>query len=398
MFELQAALEAAQEQIRVLTAGRVADAALIADQARTIVDQARTISTQQATIAELTARSAPPVCAATIKEIFTAYEAIRKGEKSWVTIRNGLVPLVRRLGDLPAMQLTPKKWREHYQARLDEGNCWGRTPSTTTLASELGRAKTMLTWAATDDAGFLPHNPLRDAKRPKKKKPRKTWLPEPDIQRLIEAPKPTCDKGRAAVKAFVLVKADTGLRFNEVRLMRRDRIRRRGADHVVDIPTTKNEKPHVVGLTRRAYAALMALPRSARCPYFFVNPDTDDVYCETTLRGWFYDACDSSGVTALAVEGEKRVKPHDMRRSAATNAHARGASLLAIQDMLNHSDPGITAQYVQRNETNAVKMAQLMEAGAAAELREAMEQDRIGPKRSEPENKGHENFVVATGA
>jgi len=370
-------------QVAELVAMLRAKDAIIESQRTTIADQARTIAEQARTIGELTARAAPPIYTATIREIFDAYEALRKGEGSWITIRNGLRPLVRRLGDLPAVDLTPKKWREHYQARIAEGNCWGRTPSPTTLASELGRAKTMLTWAASEDAGFIPSNPLRDAKRPKKKPPRKTWLPEPDIQRLLTAPEPRCEKGRAAVAAFVLVKADTGLRFNEVRFLRRDRVRRRGNDRVADIPQTKNDKPHVVGLTHRCFEALEALPRSLKSPYYFTNPDTDDVYAETTLRGWFYEACDSSGVTKLAVDGEKLVRPHDMRRSAATNAHARGASLLDIQDMLNHSNPGITAQYVQRNERNAVKIARLMEAGAEQELREAMTERRVGPRRSE---------------
>lgn len=328
-------------------------------------------------------RLQPPAITATtvtLGELYVAYEVARHREHSWKNTKNKLAPLIRRHADLPAMQLTPRRWRAHHTARQSENTIWERPPSRGTLTEELSKAKSFLAWAASEDQGLIPHNPLRDAKGEKPAPPKKSWLPESEIQRLVSAPQPSSAKARAVIRAFVLTKGDTGLRFEELRKLRRDRVRRSGSegDRIADIPETKNRKSHVVGLTDRAFEALEALPHVLGSPYYFCNEDTGKLHGQTTLRMWFNEAVISSGVSMSAAEGE-RITPHTMRRSAATNAHARGASLLEVMDMLNHSDPGITAQYVRRNESNAIRIAKMMQAGA--------DRERKGPQRTTPPDK-----------
>lgn len=311
-----------------------------------------------------TTAAAPTV---TLKEIFDAYEKIRRKDHSWKWTSPRLEPLIRHLGSLPAMQLTPKKWASHVAIRLGEYLKVGenRMPSSGTIVQELIKAKALLNWACLEDQGLIPFNPLKNVRRPKGKPPRKTWLPEAEIQKLMDAPRPTAAHARMCVRALVAGKADTGLRLEEVRRLRRDRTRWRAADKrwVIDIPQTKNRKSHVVAVTQRFKDALDAIPEVLGSPYYLSNANTRRPYAASWLRTQFYEATESSGVDVLVAEGEKRIKLHDMRRSAASNAHVNGATLLEIQDMLNHSTPAITAQYVQRNENNAVKMARLMEKG-----------------------------------
>jgi integrase len=266
---------------------------------------------------------------------------------------------------------------------MDYGRSKGRPPAETTLNIELGCAKVMLEWGV--DHGYLSHNPLRKTRRAKTKGPRKTWLRESDLQRLLDAPEPKGRVQRLTLRAFILVIFDTGLRFEEARRLRRDRARERdefdeitgdsAIGWVVDIDETKNRKAHTVGLTPRAWDALHALGEVPGSPYFFTRPETKALWGERTIRWWFRRACEESGVDALVAEGEIQVRPHDGRRSAATNAHNRGGSLLEVQRMLNHTSPAITAQYVQQNEANAIRMARIMEDGAARERR------RRPPKR-----------------
>lgn len=355
--------------------------------ARAQLAQLTAILAQQAgSIAQLAARPAAGAAAdqtTTIGEIYKAYSAERKGEHSWRWIEDKLAPLVRRLGDLPAMKLTPKRWAEHRRDRLGETARKDLPPSKTTLNLELARAKTMLSWAARREQELIPSNPLRDAKRDKPNAPRKTWLPEPDIDRLLHAPLPASPRARQFVRAFTVTKADTGLRFDEVRTLRRDRVRVIDDDEVLaDIEQTKNDKSHVVGLTKRSYRALEAIPEVEGSPYYLANPATGRLFSPSTLWRWFREACKSSGIDAMVADGEVRVRPHDLRRSAATNAHARGATLPEVQDMLNHTNIGVTAQYVQRNERNAVRVAKLMEKGAAEEMEKA-NRSRRGPRRAE---------------
>lgn len=354
-----------------------------ADVSRRLDEMAKAMADHARAFAQFATAAAPATSSSTIRQIFDAYRDHRRRDHSWGVIEDRLLPLVRRLGDLPAIHLTPKKWAEHRRARAKEPLSQDRPeklPSAATLNLELARAKTMLTWAAEEEQGFIPSNPLRDAKREKPKPPRKTWLPEPDIQRLLSAPKPKMPRARKMLKAFVLIKADTGLRFNEVRKIRRDRIRILGPDEIIaDIPETKNGNSHLVGLTLRDYEALEELPQHLTSPHYFVNEDRrGSLFAESTMWRWFRDACESSGVDALVAEGEVRVRPHDMRRSAATNAHNRGASLLDVQDMLNHKSPAVTAQYVQRSQANAVKIAKLMQTKAEEEQEAA----RVGPQRA----------------
>jgi integrase len=345
--------------------------------------QVRTLHGVVADQARALAGLAPPdaVNSLPLKDVFAAYEVHRGKEHSWIVIRDRLRPLVRRLGDLPCGLLTPKKWSEHRRARMKEVMYRGTGPNATTLNIELARAKTMLKWAAEEEQGFVSFNPLRDAKREKQKPPRRTWLTEADLQRLLKAEQPIPERARLMFHAFLLTAADTGLRFDEVRTLRRDRISRIDGAVVVQIPDTKNRKAHLAGLTSRAWEALSEI---AHCgsEFFFGNHHRNGrLFSESSIWRWFRLAAEDVDLDSIVAAGEGRVRIHDLRRSAASNAHNRGATLLEVQDLLNHSNPGITAQYVQRTNANAIRVARLMERGA--------EMERRGPQRSP--NHGSEN-------
>lgn len=346
--------------------------------------QVRTLHGVVADQARALAGLAPPdaVNSLPIREVFAAYEQHRSADHSWAVICDRLAPLVRRLGDLPCGLLTPKKWAEHRRARMKELTFRGTPPNATTLNIELARAKTMMKWAAEEEQGFVSFNPLRDAKREKQKPPRRTWLTEADLQRLLVSGQPIPERARAMFKAFLLTAADTGLRFDEVRTLRRDRITETDDGVVAQIPDTKNRKAHLAGLTPRAWEALQEVPHCGSDFFFGNHHRGGKLFATSCIWRWFRLAAEDVGLDSIAAAGEIRVRIHDLRRSAASNAHNRGATLLEVQDMLNHSNPGITAQYVQRTNANAIRVARLMERGANKERR--------GPHRSPnhgPENK-----------
>jgi integrase len=343
--------------------------------------QVRTLHVVVADQARALAGLAPPdaVNSLPINEVFKAYEAHRRNDHSWEVIADRLAPLVRRLGDLPCGMLTPKKWAEHRRARLEEPTFRGTPPNETTLNLELARAKTMMSWAAEEEQGFVAMNPLRDAKRAKQKPPRRTWLTEADLQKLLKAERPAGERAQLMFRAFLLTAADTGLRFNEVRTLRRDRISMVDGAVVAQIPDTKNRKAHLAGLTARAWEALQEIPPCGSEFYFGNHYRGGGLFSESSVWRWFRAAAEDVGIDSIVASGEVRVRIHDLRRSAASNAHNRGATLLEVQDMLNHSTPGITAQYVQRTNANAIRIARLMETGA--------EKERRGPHRAKSRKK-----------
>jgi site-specific recombinase XerD len=61
-----------------------------------------------------------------------------------------------------------------------------------------------------------------------------------------------------------------------------------------------------------------------------------------TIRDILKEACRRSGIT-------RDISPHWLRHSYGTHADRQGASLVAIQDALGHSDPRTTRRYVQAN-------------------------------------------------
>lgn len=314
----------------------------------------------------------------TIAALFGHFEKTRGSDASWRENRNRVVPLVRRLGALPAAHLTPLVWAEHRAARALEVNRFGSLPKPHTLTIELGRAKELLKFGVAH--GFLESNPLAAAKHEKTVSQRETWLDEDGVQALLggisEVPG---TRPRLLMRAFVLLCLDSMMRFNEARCLRRDRIR----DGVVELSAkaTKSKRRRTVGLTPRTLEAIAAIPPVLGDPRIFVNPvrrrdGTVALYSATSIRYWFRIACVASKVDSLAAEGE-RVVIHTLRHSGASAADALGGSPLAIRDCLGHSSLAITEKYLHRHRASGAKdLARLL----ARLPPEGAESDRKGPK------------------
>jgi integrase len=329
---------------------------------------------QQARSLAILAEAAAPRPTITIAALYVEFEKARRADHSWVWIRNRLRPLVRRLGDRRAVDLTPMLWAEHRAARASEPTIREKPPGAHTLNIELQRAKELLDFGVS--AKLLEHNPLKAARAVKTISARETWLAEPQIQRLLDgcAAVPS-DLGRLLMRVFVLCATDAMLRFNEVRKLRRDRI---APDGVVELSAreTKSRRRRVVALTPRALEAIAAIPPVLGRPHIFTNPATGKLFGEITLRQWFRTACVASGVDAGAADGE-RVVPHSLRHSGASAADARGASALAVKEALGHASLATTERYLHRHrETGARDLAKLMADGSEAERR--------GPQRATP--------------
>lgn len=318
----------------------------------------------------------------TVRELYERFKRAYEGHKSWVAMRNRLLPFVEFFGDRLADSITPRDWAAFREKRLLDpvrGNAKsGRKMSKLTINHELGWVKRLFNWGMDEEQALVVCNPFARINRIKCRKARETWITEADAQRMIAAPRPTKHHARLVVHAFLLLMIDTGLRFNEARNLRRDRIRVREIEsgrYVVDVGRTKNGKTHMSGLTQRAFDALAEIDPVNNCPYFFARLrrphgsliETAELYSERQMRRWFREMCESSGVDAKVADGDVRLRPHDIRHSAATLAHRRGASLKAISRMLNHSDVSITARYIHDEENEAIAIADIMEDGLRIE-------------------------------
>jgi integrase len=325
-------------------------------------------------VSQLAAGSMAKKPSITIRELFARFEASHSSAYSWVVIRNRLRPLVRRLGDLPASELTAAVWSVHRSARMKES--FGLTaqkepryPKVRTLNHELDKTKQLLYFGVR--AGLLEKNPLVGLRGEKCRRGRETYLDEASLQALLARLNPF-------MQAFVLICADTGLRFNECRKLQRDWIRPSGA---ILLPgkITKTRRPRTVVMTERARAALAKLPEMECTPHIFVNrrrrrgqaEPTVGLISERQIRRWFYEACAAAGIDARAAEGDIRIRVHDLRHTAATAALRRGATIVAVQRLLGHTNIAITSRYLHSDDAELAQVARLMESGAAREGRVA---------------------------
>lgn len=309
----------------------------------------------------------------TVAGVYKRYAKVKWNAHSFRMSRDKLRPTVRRLGRVPAMEVTPPTWAKHREARRSEvqteGKSKGKPPAESTLRVELGVAKGMFEWGV--EADLLPFNPLRRTRYDRQPTKRKTWVPEDAFQRLLAAPEPRGSEQRDALHAWMLIQADNGPRFSEAHAARRDRLQRLSDGRwILTIDRTKGGKAHTIGVTTRTVEALKRLPVVLGSPYYFTRPATGQLYGKRTFHGWFRDACESCGLDSIVVAGEIRVRPHDLRRKAATDAVLQGADIRDVQVMLGHATLKQTEDYVQTSQN----------VGAIRRIMQAME--RVGPTRA----------------
>lgn len=294
--------------------------------------------------------------------VYWLYGPTRWTSKSWVAEQNRLKPLIRHIGDLPAMKLTPLAWAQHAARRKLEPHAKGSAPADHLLNLELARAKQLLSWGVANK--LLKYNPLTPAKKVPAITRRETWLPLHGVDRLLAACDDVVDKRltegdddglRAKVlRAFVLCLHDPMLRFMEAMsvILRPARIRPDGRVELAS-RDVKGGKRRTVFLTPRAMEAVEDLPPA------FVSGERK--VGRRTLARWFRDLCVQAGVDTLVAPGEKRVRPHDLRASAASTADEKGARSTAIRDTLGHAQLSTTEIYLRSGQAqNARDCTELM--------------------------------------
>lgn len=297
--------------------------------------------------------------------VYWLYGPTRWSTPGWPSEQNRLKPLIRHIGDLPAMKLTPLAWAQHVARRKLEPHAKGPRPADHLLNLELARAKQLLSWGVANK--LLKYNPLTPAKKVKAITRRETWLPLRDVDGLLAACDDVVDKRltegdddglRAKVlRAFVLCCHDSMLRFMEAVNLRRDRI---GPDGRVELASreTKGGKRRTVFLTPRTLEAIRELP-----PHVFVFSDGEHQLKRRRLLHWFRALCETAGVDSLVAPGEKRLRAHDLRASGASTADENGARATAIRDTLGHAQLSTTEIYLRSGQAeNARSASEVMDA------------------------------------
>lgn len=211
-----------------------------------------------------------------------------------------------------------------------------------TLVAEASRVRCFLAWAAAE--GLAPEGLAEAISVPNPPKRQRRVLSEAAVARLLRAASwstcPTALRDRACLEILY----GLGLRASEVAAVRvldldlaegtlQVRPAKRGPPRVLPLP--RAALPHLATYLREARPWLVRLERDRG--HLLVSrmglPLTNRNVCRLVTR--LGRAADASWV-----------RPHDLRRALATHLVRRGVSVLAVVDLLGHSDVGACEPYL----------------------------------------------------
>jgi integrase/recombinase XerC len=292
------------------------------------------------------------------------------GNRNWPNYRPRILPFVWRHRHLPCLQSTAQVWAAHMaRRRKDKAGRWkNRTIAPYTLDQELWLTRMMFGWLVRN--GHIPRNPLDDAKGTGEPHGRETWLPYEDVLRFLDGAEilRECryegigDRRVLLFRAFYEVKFRTGWRFETVRALRHDRI---GPGGIVRLSarSQKGRRPGTSAIPELALAAIQRLERLGNDPHVFTHLHQGKVCVigGSALREWFDRVAIHTGVASLTADGDGKLRPHDIRHSAASYLDAQGASALDVRDFLQQANLKTTERYLHRRADEfALRMADLM--------------------------------------
>jgi integrase len=296
---------------------------------------------------------------ATVGSLYMRKKAGSPRGRAWRLRRNLLRPFVVRFWRREAASLRVTDWLEHAAKRRTEPTYKGKPPCESVINLELHAAKGLLNFGV--DSELLDANPLRKLKATKCRRFRETWLTAEQFETLI-AHADVLDRRRADLfTAIAVAMLTTGLRIGEALRIRRDRITLTGT-YVLNASSTKGKKARIVAFPSRALRGFDDVPPVGLSPFVFASRFNDGKpYDPSAPRHWFRRVATASGLDTVVADGDVRLRPHDLRHSAASIADARGATATAIRDMLGHASLQTTERYLHRSrEQSALAMAQIM--------------------------------------
>lgn len=192
----------------------------------------------------------------------------------------------------------------------------------------LAHIRKLFNWALERD--IVDASPVAGVKPPGKERSRDRVLDDAELKALWETAGARGHPFGPMYRMLIL----TGQRLEEVARMQWRQIK---DDDLWFIPTTKNEEPHEVPLTKAAQAVIEGIPRFAGSYVFTTTAGKKPVSGFSRAKK---DIDQAAGVTGW--------RNHDLRRTVATNLARLGVSPHVTEKVLNHKTgtiSGVAAVY-----------------------------------------------------
>ncbi len=278
---------------------------------------------------------------------FLEYLEIEKN-RSEKTVRNYdfyLKRFVKWAGDLSPAGITQEKIRQYrlWLNRFKDAN--GKELKKNTQNYHLIALRAFLKYLAKRDIKTLSAEKIELGKMPERVV---DFLEGPDLERLLEAPITVDAPGiiKKRDKAILELLFSTGLRVSELVGLKKEQINLKKDEFTV---RGKGNKPRVVFLSNQAKYWLKQYLEARKdvSPHLFVSHDrahkNESALTPRSVERLVKKYSRIAGIT-------KKVTPHTMRHSYATDLLMNGADIRSVQAMLGHSS--ITTTQIYTHITN----------------------------------------------
>ncbi len=195
--------------------------------------------------------------------------------------------------------------------------------------------------------GHMEGNPALEVERQSEKgRERTEWLSQREAVALLGC----CERGfgfREAVTTGLLC----GLRRGELVALRRRHVDLERRQVIIEAADAKSRKARTVPMPETLALQINALMKARK----ILRPDGEDpLFASPEGRGLTVDVFDNAFRRAVEacdeIPGDRkpRITPHTLRRTFATWGVQRTGNLYAVQKLLGHSSPALTAKHYAR--------------------------------------------------
>ena len=296
--------------------------------------------------------------AETFKEVAERWieDYAKKRKRSWKaderSIRRDLNPA---LGSMKAASVRRADIREVLRKIVERG-----APIMANRTRELARS--IFAWAITEEIGGVEHNPCDGIPRPAEERSRDRVLSADEIAALWQALDGSLAGMPARVALALRLQLVTAQRKGEVVSAEwKDMDLERERVWTIPSEKAKNGLAHRVPLSDLAIELLAGIKKtSGTSRWLFPSPDGDK---PMTGR-----AINHAVLRVLDKLGANEMRPHDLRRTAASHMASMGISRFVIARILNHVESGVTAVYDRHSYDREKRLALDSWAARLAEI------------------------------
>jgi integrase len=294
----------------------------------------------------------------TVRDLWELWEPETKRKNdSYKSDKGRAEHLLRHLGDREAMQLKNADVNDYREKRRKEVTVRGGAPMPATLNREIALLKRMYSHAVTYDR--LPHSPIAKAPLLEEDNVRQRLFTDDERDRILEAAGPV-------LGPMLLVYLETGMRKNELRVLKRDQLDLPGRAIRLTADDTKGDQGRTIPLSARAVEALRSLPATMVGPYVFVNPETKKPWSDP--QKMLNKVCKRLGIEGLWL--------HDTRRTFTTLARRAGSSESEVMQVIGQRTRSVFDRYNITDEKDARAVVERYEAARMAEDDRRLQESR----------------------